>query len=103
MQFFVPGANDPHQAAESYSHLRAAVEQIFGSIKPTQIFRLAYPNGGKRCTIAVGDSVHLQHGNPILAIFEGTDYYVCTGPHVRVEPETFVVPRDGGVEVETFH
>ncbi len=103
MQFFVPGANDPHQAVGTYSNFRATVERRHGALKGTRIFRLSFPYGGKRHTVAVGGSFHLTNKNPILAIFEGSDYYVCTGAHVRVEPETFVIPRADNVEVETFH
>ncbi len=103
MQFFVPGANDPHQAKCTYSNFQATVGRRHGVLKGTRIFRLSFRHDGRRCTVAVGDSFQLKHGQPVLAIFEGSDYYVCTGACAQAEPETFVVPRGDNIEVETFH
>ena len=102
MQFFLPGANDPEQARSQYSRIRSSIEERHGALHNTCIYRVAFPYEGRQLTLAVGDSLHMLGGEPVLAILEGQDIYVCTRGHGVVEGEPFVVPRDSKVNIEVF-
>jgi hypothetical protein len=61
-----------------------------------------FPYEGRQLTLAVGDSLHIVGGEPVLAILEGRDFYVCTRKHGAMEGEPFVVPRAENVNIEAF-
>ena len=102
MHFFLPGANDPEQARSQYSRIRSSIEERHGALRETCIYRVAFPYEGKQLTLAVGDSLHLLGGEPVLAILEGRDFYVCTRGHGVLQGEPFVVPRAENVNIEVF-
>lgn len=102
MHFFLPRANDPEHARSIYSQIRNAIEQRHGALRDARIYRVAFSYEGRQLTLAVGDSLHMVGGEPVLAILEGHDFYVCTRGHGAVEGEPFVVPRTKNVNVEMF-
>ncbi len=102
MHFFLPGANNPEEARSFYSRIRNQIQQRHGQLRDSRIFRVAFPYDGKKLTLAVGDSLHMAGGEPILAILEGRDFYVCTRRHGAVEGDPVVIPRTGAVKVEAF-
>ena len=102
MHFFIPGANDRRHAMSVYANIRGHVEQQYGKLKTTLIYRVGFPYGETRYTLAVGDSLHLKEGHPIMAIFEGREYYICTGVSCEVDPEPLVIGCAGDIRVELF-
>ncbi|MBV9155107.1 MAG: hypothetical protein JO097_02525 [Acidobacteriaceae bacterium] len=104
MRFFVPSANDLHQAEEMYRTIRERVAASAGPVKDRRIYRLKFKQEGTQHTALVGSDRHAFGNQPVLAIFEGSDgvHYVCTQAGSASDGEPHPVDRNAVVEAEDF-
>jgi hypothetical protein len=104
MRFFIPSANDPHQAEEVYRKMRELIKNSGGSVSERRIYSLRFRHDGTQQTAMVGSDRHCFGNGPVLAIFEGPNgvHYVCTQDSGNLESQPHPVDQAEIIEAEEF-
>jgi hypothetical protein len=105
MNFFIPSAKDRDQAEIVWSVVRKGLADHGLATTPRRIRALAWAGDGETHSIAVGADPPWVECDPVLAIFEASDfdvYYVCTFGQVARERLPRVFGLDDSWSVVDF-
>jgi hypothetical protein len=79
MKFFLPHSDNDAQAEEVYGQIKANItkETLNDAITERRIHSIRFVHDGVSYSATVGETFD-RLGEPVIALFEGSLYYLCT-------------------------
>jgi hypothetical protein len=101
VKFFIPLAESDDQSARVYRSIKKCVASQVGDIKDRKIYRIRFLHDGKTHLATVGE-VLPYNGEIVIAILEGSVFYICTYNRGVAKGAPILVRRDLLTEPQDF-